>query len=73
LYTLLTGQLPLPGPSLEETLEQVRSQAPAPPSRLQPAIPAELEAICLKCLEKEPGRRPASAEVLAEELRRFLG
>jgi serine/threonine protein kinase len=73
LYTLLTGQLPLPGPTLEETVEQVRSQAPAPPSRLQPAIPAELEAICLKCLEKEPGRRPASAEALSEGLRRFLG
>jgi serine/threonine protein kinase len=73
LYTLLTGQLPFPGPTLAETLEQVRAQVPAPPSRWQPAMPVELEAICLRCLEKEPGRRPASAEAVSEELRRFLG
>jgi serine/threonine protein kinase len=72
LYTLLVGQPPFPGPTLAEALEQVRSQAPVPPCRWQPAIPSELEAICLKCLEKQPGRRPASAEALADELRLFL-
>jgi serine/threonine protein kinase len=69
LYTLLTGQAPFPGPSIAEALEQVRSQ---PPGRLQSAVPPDLEAICLRCLEKSPGRRPASAEALADELRGFL-
>jgi serine/threonine protein kinase len=72
LYTLLTGQPPFLGSTLEETLEQVRSQAPVPPCRRQPAIPPELEALCLQCLEKQPGRRPASTGTLADELRRFV-
>jgi serine/threonine protein kinase len=72
LYVLLTGQPPFPGPSLRETLEQVRSQAPAPPRHGQPAIPPELEALCLKCLEKQPGRRHVGAQALADELRRLL-
>jgi serine/threonine protein kinase len=68
LYTLLTGQPPFVGLTLEETLSQARSQAPAPPRRWQPGIPPEVETICLRCLEKEPGRRPADAEALADEL-----
>jgi serine/threonine protein kinase len=72
LYTLLTGRPPFVGLTLEEVLEQVRSQAPAPPSGLQPAVPPGLEALCLKCLDKDPDRRPASADALAEELRLFL-
>jgi serine/threonine-protein kinase len=69
LYTLLTGQPPFPGPTLQETLEQVRSQAPVPPCHEQPVIPSELEALCLRCLEKQPRRRPASSQALADELR----
>jgi serine/threonine-protein kinase len=69
---MLTGQPPLVGPTLAETLEQVRSQVPASPSRRQPAVPPGLEAICLKCLEKQLARRPASAEALADELRLWL-
>jgi serine/threonine protein kinase len=72
LYTMLTGQPPFMGPTLAEVVEQVRSQAPVPPCRRQPIIPPELEAICLKCLEKQPGRRPASTEALADELRGWL-
>jgi serine/threonine protein kinase len=72
LYTLLTGQPPFLGPTLQETLELVRSQPPVPPRHRQPAIPSELEGICLKCLEKQPGCRPASAQALADELRRIL-
>jgi serine/threonine protein kinase len=63
LYTLLTGQPLFPGPTLRDTLEQVRSEAPTPPRRWQPDIPAELEAICLKCLEKQPSCRPPAPEL----------
>lgn len=72
LYELLTGQPPFRGIDLVETLEQVRSREPVPPSRLQSKTPRELETICLKCLEKTPARRYASAEELADDLQRFL-
>jgi eukaryotic-like serine/threonine-protein kinase len=72
LYEMLTGRPPFQGESRDATLEQVRSQEPVSPRRVQPRVPRELELICLKCLEKGPGRRYSSAAVLAEELRRFL-
>jgi serine/threonine-protein kinase len=55
-----------------ETLEQVRSQDPTPPSRLAARVPRDLETICLKCLRKEPARRYASAAELAEDLEHFV-
>ncbi|HEV3084999.1 MAG TPA: serine/threonine-protein kinase [Gemmataceae bacterium] len=68
LYTLLTRQPPFSCRTLAETLAQVQAQAPAPPRLLQAAVPAELEVVCLKCLEKRPGQRHGSAEALADQL-----
>ena len=54
-----------------ETLEQVKTAEPVPPSRLVPGLPRDLETICLKCLQKDPAQRYESAAALAEDLRRF--
>jgi hypothetical protein len=72
LYELLTGQVPFQGSSALETLEQIRSRAPEPPRRLRCEVPPELEAICLRCLEKSPSDRYPSAAALAEDLHRWL-
>jgi serine/threonine protein kinase len=70
LYQILTGRPPFRDCSFLSTLRQVLSRDPAP-LQLGRAN-RDLGAICLKCLEKEPARRYASAEALAEDLRRFL-
>jgi serine/threonine-protein kinase len=72
LYSMLTGRPPFVGPTPWYVLGQVRSAEPAPPRRLAPETSADLETICLKCLQKAPPLRYASAEALADDLRRYL-
>ena len=72
LYEMLTARVPFQGATPVESMTLARHQEPVSPRRLQPGLPRDLETICLKCLEKEPGKRYGSALALADDLRRFL-
>ncbi len=72
LYAALTGRPPFQAATSLETLKQVIEREPVPLRQLNSAVPRDLETIVLKCLEKAVPRRYASAQALAEDLRRYL-
>lgn len=71
LYHLLTGRPPLVGSEVAETLRQVMDQDPIPVRQQNPAVDLDLETICMRCLQKEPSQRYASAAELADDLDRY--
>ena len=72
LYEMLTGRPPFRSDNPISTLSLVLNSTPARPRSLNPAVPGDLETVALKCLEKEPAKRYATADALATDLRRFL-
>jgi WD40 repeat protein len=68
LYELVTGQPPFKGSRVTETIDQVQTKDVVPPAQLRAGIPADVDAICQKCLYKQPRRRYASAQELADDL-----
>src|SRR5204863_4082549 len=72
LYHLLTSRPPFMAETLTQTLRLVAEGEAGSPRLLNPAVPRDLETVCIKCLDKDPKRRYATAQELAEELGRFL-
>jgi serine/threonine protein kinase len=71
LYHVLTGRAPFERDNVLKALEQIREDRPTPPKAINPAVPIDLQKICLTCLQKTPSDRYAAMEQLGEDLRRF--
>src|SRR5207247_390768 len=71
MFELLTGRTPFRSDTPLETIRKVVEEEPTPPRALYTFVDRDLETICLKCMEKEPGRRYDSANALAEDLERW--
>jgi serine/threonine protein kinase len=72
LYELMTGATPFRGDSARDQIRSICENDPEPPRRINPAIPGELQNVCLKALEKDPARRYQSAREMADDLARLL-
>ncbi|MFN0128428.1 MAG: serine/threonine-protein kinase [Verrucomicrobiales bacterium] len=72
LYELLTGVPPFKGVATAELLQKIAADEPSPPRHRNPAIPGDLEIICLKAIAKEPSSRYGSAAAFGGDLRRWL-
>ncbi|GAB5559228.1 MAG: hypothetical protein SynsKO_08750 [Synoicihabitans sp.] len=72
LYELITGQPPYAGEHVAEILSLIGNQDPVPPAKLNPTLDRDLATICSKCLAREPGDRYATAQAVADDLRRWL-
>ncbi len=71
LYEMLTGQPPFRG-GKQLLILQILADDPVPPRRLNRAVPKDLDTICLKCMDKDPSRRYQTAQLVEEDLQRFL-
>src|SRR5262245_8401130 len=72
LYEMLVGHPPFPGPNAFEVMQRLVNQPVPAPHSLANDVDRSLEAICMKCLEKDPRRRYATSLALAEDLERYL-
>jgi WD40 repeat protein/tetratricopeptide (TPR) repeat protein len=72
LYECLTGRPPFTAETPLDIVLQVLTDEPVPPGRLVPKLPRDVETVCLKCLQKEPGQRYAGADRLADDLEAYL-
>lgn len=72
LYRFITGIVPIERDSIVQTLSAVIADDPIVPRKIRSDIPLDLQTICLKCLQKDPVKRYANAQALADDLGRFL-
>ena len=72
LYELATGQPVFSADTPHQLISQILNQEPAPPRRLRPDLPRDLETVLLRCLAKEPEQRYANSRALADDLRAVL-